>query len=269
MNMLDLLSLPFVQRALMAAVLLAVSCGVLSFFVVQRKLAFMGHGIAHSMVAGVGLGLLLGLPVFWPALVVALLISIVVGWISRSGAISEDSAIGISLSSALALGLVLISLQKGYVSHLESYLLGNVLSVLPSDLILLTALALLTTLSVVKYWSVLLMFSFDPEGTRVAGYPVDSIRYSILILIALLVAVSMKIVGILLVGALLVIPASAAVFWSARSSQVILLSTGIAVVCAAGGLVLAMVWNATAGAMMVLLLSIAFLFGRLFGPFRE
>ena len=115
MTILELLAQGFVQRAILAAALLGLSCGILSFFVVQRKLAFMWHGIAHSMLAGVGLGVLFNWPVLWPATVVAALVSIGVGWITQREQISEDSAIGIALSAALAIGLVLVSLKQGYI----------------------------------------------------------------------------------------------------------------------------------------------------------
>jgi zinc transport system permease protein len=269
MSFADLFSQPFVQRAILAAAMLGIACGVLSFFVVQRKLAFMGHGVAHSMVAGVGLGVLLHWPVFWPALACAVLVSVGVVWITKRDQVSEDSAIGITLSAALALGLVLISFKQGYMTNLEGYLFGSLVTVLPADLIGLGILLIAIGGVALVQWKVLLSFAFDPEGAAVAGYPVDVLRYGLLLALALMVAVSMKVVGILLVGAFLVIPAAAAGFWTAVPGRVAWLSVAIALVSALLGISAAVILNAPAGATIVLVLVVLFLIGRFVGPFRR
>jgi zinc transport system permease protein len=269
MTLFDLFAQGFVQRAIAAAAMLGLGCGILSFFVVQRKLAFMGHGIAHSMLAGVGIGVLLNWPVLWPATVVAVLVSIGVGWITQREQISEDSAIGISLSAALALGLVLVSLKQGYISNLEAYLFGSLVAVLPADLWALALLVVITAMLALFFWRVLLLFAFDAEGAQVAGYPVALLRYGLLIMLALTVAVAMKIVGILLVGAFLVIPGAAAGFWSVRAMRVVILSVAIALVATLSGIVFSLAVNAPAGAAIVLALVIFFLIGRVAGPYRK
>ncbi len=269
MSFSELITVPFVLRAIAAAVLLSLTCGLLSFFIVQRRLAFMSHGIAHSMVAGVGLGLLMNWPVFWPALGVSLAVALGVGWIARLGNVSEDSAIGIALATALALGLVLISYHKGYVSHLEGYLLGSILTVTGTDLLVLAAFAAAILIALWMFWPVLLMFSFDPERASLAGYPSEVIRYSLLVAVAVLVVVAMKVVGILLVGALLVIPSAAAVYWSARSHQVLILSAAISIFGSVVGMWFSLALNVTAGGAIVMILFCVFLVSRSLGPFRK
>jgi len=269
MTLLELLAQPFVQRALLAAVLLGIGCGVLSFFVVQRKLAFMGHGVAHSMVAGVGIGVLLGWPVLWPAMMVAVLVSVGVAWIARREQVSEDSAIGIALSGALAFGLVLVSLKQGYITNLEAYLFGSLLAVQPAELIGLALLAVVACSVVLLFWRILLQFTLSPESAAIAGYPAETIRYGLLLMLALTVAVAMKIVGILLVGAFLVIPAASAGFWSARASRVVMLSVVFALVASLGGMAFSIAFNTPASAAIVLALLGLFLFGRLAGPYRR
>jgi zinc transport system permease protein len=269
MSLAELLAVGFVQRALLGALLLAIGCGLLSFFVVQRNLAFMGHGVAHSMVAGVGLAVLFDWPVLWPALAVAVLVGIGVGWISARGRVAEDSAIGITLSAALALGLVLVSLKQGYISNLEVYLFGSLLTVLPSELYALAILCALIVALLLWRWKILLMFSFDPEGAAVAGYPVNVLRYGLLLMLAVMVAVAMKIVGILLVGAFLVIPAAAAVCWSARAVHVVWIAALFAAIGAVVGMVFALVFNAPAGAAIVLALVVLFGVSRVAGTYRK
>ena len=268
MSFVELLTIGFVQRAMLGALLLAISCGLLSFFVVQRKLAFMGHGVAHSMVAGVGLAVLLDWPVSWPALLVAVLVGIGVGWISKRGQVGEDSAIGITLSAALALGLVLISLKRGYISNLEAYLFGSLLTVLPEEVWLLGSLCAAIVALLAWQWRMLLMFSFDPEGAQVAGYPVNVLRYGLLLALAVMVAVAMKIVGILLVGAFLVIPAAAAAYWSARAGHVIIYAALIGAIGALAGLGFSLAFNTPAGAAIVLALVVLFAVSRVVGPYR-
>jgi zinc transport system permease protein len=269
MNLTELLAQGFVQRAIFAAALLGIGCGVLSFFVVQRKLAFMGHGVAHSMVAGVGLGVLFNWPVFWPALAVAVFVGLGVGWITRRDQVSEDSAIGITLSAALAVGLVMISVKKGYVNNLEAYLFGSLVTVMPADLLGLGLLVVVIAGIALVWWRMLLLFAFDPEGAAVAGYPVELLRNALLLSLALTVAVAMKIVGILLVGAFLVIPAAAAGFWSARAPRVVLLSVIFALVGSLSGILFSLMTNAPAGAAIVVALVLVFLAGRVLGPYRR
>lgn len=269
MSAFELLTTPFMLRALAAAVLLAISGGLLSFFVVERRLAFMGHGIAHSMVAGVAFALLFDWPVLWPAAAIAILVSLLIGWASRDGSLPEDSAIGIALSAAMAVGLLAVSLRRGYISHLESYLFGSILAVSTEDLLLIAALTALFLFAVIRWWRVLLFFAYDPEGAAIAGYPVRALRYALLLSLALLIAVAMKIVGILLIGAFLIVPAAAAVMWSAQAARVVLLSVAFAVVSALVGIYLTAALNASAGALIVLLLFLCFLVGRLWGPYRS
>ena len=269
MNFVDLLTFGFVQRALLGALLLAIGCGLLSFFVVQRNLAFMGHGVAQSMVAGVGLAVLFDWPVLWPAVAVAIAVGIGVGWVSARGRVTEDSAIGITLSAALALGLVMISLKQGYISNLEVYLFGSLLAVTPSELYLLAALCALIAIVLVWRWKTFLLFSFDPEGAAVAGYRVGVLRYGLLLTLAVMIAVAMKIVGILLVGAFLVIPAAAAVCWSSRAARVVWISTLLAALGALLGMIFSLLFNAPAGAAIVLALVLLFAISRVAGTYRK
>jgi ABC-type Mn2+/Zn2+ transport system permease subunit len=269
MNFAELLSFAFVQRAIIGALLLAIGCGLLSFFVVQRNLAFMGHGVAHSMIAGVGLGVLLDWPVLWPALTVALVAGVGIGWISSHERVSEDSAIGITLSGALAVGLILVSLKQGYITNLDVYLFGSLLTIRTLELYLLAAFCAAIVGLLLWRWKIFLMFSFDPEGAAVAGYPVTVFRYGLLIVISAMIAVAMKMVGILLVGAFLVIPAAAAVNWSAKALHVVWLAGILAAVGAIFGMIVSLTLNLPAGAAIVLALVALFGVSRVIGPYRK
>jgi manganese/iron transport system permease protein len=260
-----LLSLP-------AAALVGLICGLQSFVVVHRRLSFMSHGASHGMVAGVGLALLMHWPVFPLALLAALLISLGVGWITRKSSLGEDSAIGIMLSAFLAIGLLLAGVH-GHAhgddcggGHLDEYLIGSLENVQVYDLFFLAALAVIVVALLWIYWRPLRLFLFDPEGARVAGYPVEFIRMSLLTALALTIALSMNVVGVLLVGAFLVIPASAAGFWSARSSRVMILAAVFSLIAALLGTLLSVAIHVPAGPTIVLALVALFLISKILGP---
>ncbi|MBU1636541.1 metal ABC transporter permease [bacterium] len=258
--------------SIIAAVLVGIVCGMQSFFVVYRKLAFMSHGVAHSMVAGVGLALLMHWPVYWPAIITALIVSLTIGWITRKGRLVEDSAIGIALSAALAVGIFLSARHDhahgdscGHGHDLEGYLVGSLTNVDISEMFWLTGFAVIALFLIVRYWKILVMFTFDPESCAIAGYPVEAIRYAILIGLALTIALTMKIVGILLVGAFLIIPAASAAFWSNRASAVLILSVVVALIGAVIGMLFADWFHTPPGATIVLALVAIFFVSRLFG----
>lgn len=261
--------------SLVAAALVGLVCGVQSFFVVHRKLAFMSHGVAHSMVAGVGLALLMHWPVYWPAIATALIISLGVGWITRKGRLVEDSAIGIALSAALAVGIFLSArhdhIHAGHACHdhdLEGYLIGSLSEVIPSELLWLTGFTIVSLFLIARYWKILVMFAYDPETCAIAGYPVEAIRYAILAGLALTIALTMKIVGILLVGAFLIIPAATAAFWSARATGVLLISICVALFGAIIGMIAAEAFHTPPGATIVLTLVVIFFASRIFGQVK-
>ena len=206
----DVLSYPFMQRALVAAVLVGVVCSVIGTYVVLRKMAFIGAGISHSAFGGVALGYLLGLDPIGIAIPFCFATAMAIGWVSRKGRVSEDTAIGIAFASTMALGALFISLKKGYNLDLFGYLFGSILAVSKSDLWLILGLGLGVIVIVALLFKELLFVSFDEEMAAVSGLPVQTLYFLLLGLMALTVVISIKIVGIILVEALLVIPAAAA-----------------------------------------------------------
>lgn len=254
---------------LLAAMLLGIACGAQSFLVVHRRLAFMGHGASHGMIAGVGLALYFHWPVFPVALLSALLFSLGVGLLPKRSDISSDSAIGVMLSGAVAFGLLLSSVHESVHDdcgggHLEEYLVGSLDHVHIGDLYFLAALALATVLLVAVYWRRLLMFLFDPEAARVAGLPVKFLHLGSLTILAMTIALAMKIAGVLLVGALLVIPAVTAGLFSHRASAVVIISIVLAGLTSLIGAAFAVNFAVSPGPIIVLLLFGVFVGARLF-----
>lgn len=260
---------------LVAAALLGIACGAQSFLVVHRRMAFMGHGASHGMIAGVGLALFLHWPVFPVALLSALIFSLGVGLIPKRDDISSDSAIGIMLSGAVAFGLLLSSMHDQVHDddcgggHLEEFLVGSLTQVHVGDIYFLAALCVAVITLLIVYWKPLLLFLFDPEGAQTAGLPVKGMHLSSLAILAVTIALAMKIAGVLLVGALLIIPSATAGLLSNRASNVVIVSVLLGAFAGLVGSIVAVSFSLSPGPIIVLLLFGVFLVGRLFAGKQE
>jgi ABC-type Mn2+/Zn2+ transport system permease subunit len=240
------------QRALVAAVLVGVVCSVIGTYVVLKKMAFIGAGISHSAFGGVALGYLVGVSPIGIAIPFCLATAMAIGWVSRKGRVSEDTAIGIAFASTMALGALFIGLKEGYNVDLFGYLFGSILAVSESDLWLILGLGVGVIAVVLLLFKELLFMSFDEEMAAVSGLPVQALYFLLLGLMALTVIVSIKIVGIILVEALLVIPAAAAFQLTRSFVRMMALSVLIGVVSGVGGLFLSYWWDLPSGATIVL-----------------
>lgn len=255
---------------LTAAVLLGVVCGAQSFLVVHRRMAFMGHGASHGMIGGVGLALYLHWPVFPVALLSALLFSLGVGLLPKRDDISSDSAIGIMLSAAVAFGLLLSSVHDQLHhddcggGHLEEFLVGSLTQVHIGDIYFLAALAVAVIVLLLMYWRQLLLFLFDPEGAQTAGLPVKLMHLGSLTILAFTIALAMKIAGVLLVGALIIIPSVTAGLISNKASNVVIISVVLGALASLAGALAALNYALTPGPIIVLILFGIFLAARLF-----
>lgn len=248
----EMLSFPFFQRALLGGVLVAITLSLLSFFVVLRRIAFMGTGISHSALAGVALGLTLGIDTTVTATVFCALIALLIGYISQKGRVREDVAIGITFSGTMALGVTLIALSGKYMSNLFSYLFGSILSVTPGDIVLMGFYCLGTAILITLFFGHLLLVSFEESIARVSGAPVDFLHYMLLVLIAVVTVASIKLVGIVLVSALLVLPAATARQLVRTYRPMLVLSILAGLISLFTGLVFSYTFDLPSGATIVL-----------------
>ncbi|MFI5182667.1 MAG: metal ABC transporter permease [Thermoanaerobaculia bacterium] len=250
--MTEFLAFPFFQRALAAGAVAAVLCGALSFFVVLRRLAFAGSGVAHAAFGGVALATLFGLPPGLGALAAGLLVAGAAARASDVSGISEDAAIGVSTVAAMAAGVVALGFVKANVD-LFGLMFGNILTVAPSDLALL-AVAGLAVLAALAFWfRPLLLASVDEDGARAAGVNTGAMRLLVLVLVSVTVVVALKVVGILLVSALLILPGATARTLFDRWPGLLAGSIVIALVMVLGGLLLSVVLDVAPGAAIILL----------------
>jgi zinc transport system permease protein len=265
----EFLSYGFIQRALLTGALLAVTCAVLAFFVVLRRMAFVGVGISHAALGGVAIGVVLGLPPVPTAAVFCVLVAWVIGWISGRGQISEDTAIGVFFPTAMALGVALISVTPTYRQDLMGYLFGNILSVRTSDVWLLAALATLSLGVLAGLFKEFLFWGVDEEGARAAGLPTSFLRYLLLTILAITIVAAMKLVGIVLISAFLVIPAATGQAVASTLRGMLTVSVVSALVSVGGGLWLSWLRDLPSGASIVLLSAALFFVAFLAGPARR
>jgi zinc transport system permease protein len=256
--MIEALSYGFMQRALLAGVLVGVLCGVLGFFVVLKRLSFIGVGISHSALGGIAVGVLLGIDPLISAAGFAVAVAWAIGWLSRTGRLHEDTAIGILFSSAMALGVALISLSNSYQVDLFGYLFGNILAVSPNDLWLLGGIVIVVLAAVVLLFKELLFLAFDEEVARASGLPVTPLYLLLLTCLALAVIAAIRVVGLILVEALLVIPAAIGYQLTRGYRSMLAVSVASAVGATIVGLGLSYTMNIAAGATIVLVLATAF-----------
>lgn len=256
--MIEFLAYPFFQRALVAGVSAAVLCGTLSFFVVLRRLAFAGSGVAHAAFGGVAVATLAGLPPGPGALVAALIVAVATARASEASGVSEDAAIGVATVAVMAVGVVALGFVKTNVD-LFGLMFGNILTVSPADLAILVGTALAVLAVFAAWFRPLLLASVDEDGARAAGVDVRTMRLLLLVLIAVTVVVALKVVGILLVAALLVLPGATARTLFDRWPGLLLGSVAAALVMVLGGLLLSVALNVASGAAIILLGTVLFI----------
>ncbi|OGP71346.1 MAG: hypothetical protein A2Y80_05835 [Deltaproteobacteria bacterium RBG_13_58_19] len=261
--MIDILSLGFFQRALLAGLMLSLLGGVLSVFVILRRMAFIGVGISHSAFGGVALGFLLGVDPLWTGIGFSVMVAMLIEWAQSRGRLEEDAAIGIFFAASMALGVVFLHLSQTYNVDVFGFLFGNILAIGEKQLgqILLVTLAVLATMA--AFFKELVFLSFDEEMAWVSGVPVKPLRYLFLIIMALVVIVSIYLVGIILVSALLVIPGAIARNLTQDIKSMLAVSVATAVGATLGGLLLSYGVDWPSGATVVLLLSVWFFFSAL------
>ncbi len=270
--MTDALFAPFqyeyMQRAFIAALVVGTLCSTIGTYVVLRKLAFIGDGIAHASFAGIVVAYLRGLDYYVGALVVAVVTALGIGFVNRRGKVSLDTAIGVLFTGAFALGVFLMSRVPHYNVDLQSFLFGNILGVSRLDLWIILGLSLIVTISLALLYRALLYTTFDPVVAQASGIHAGFVDYALLVLLALTIIISLESVGIVLVAALLVTPAATAFQLTRRFPSMLALSAGIGAFCAVAGLYASYYLQAASGATIVLLATMLFFIAMAIGRRR-
>lgn len=258
----------FMQRGLLAALIVGVVCPVLGTYVVLRGMAFLGDALAHIILPGVVVAFLLGWPLAAGALLAGVLAALAIGAISRRREIREDAAIGVVFAGAFALGIALISRQRVYAVDLAHILFGNLLGVTVSDLWLSAGLGGAVLLIVLGFYKEFLVVSFDPLLATTLRLPVGLLQNLLLVLLAVVIVVSIQSVGVALVLAMLVTPASAAYLVTRRLGDMMAVAAAVGVASAVAGLYLSYYLNVASGPAIVLAETAVFALVYLLAPRR-
>lgn len=249
MSAAELFSLPFMQRALIAAVFIGLAAPAVGTYLVQRRLALMGDGIGHVAVTGVALGLLTGTSPTWTAVVVAVLGAVAIEVIRERGSTNGDVALALLFYGGLAGGLFVTGLAGTGASQLQTFLFGSITTISVSDVIVTIVLAAVVVLSCVGLAPQLFAVAQDQDFARVAGLRVRSYNVLIAVLAAVSVTIAMRTVGLLLVSALMVVPVATAQQLTRSFRTTLTSAMGLGTAASLGGLVVAALAPAGAGVM--------------------
>lgn len=262
----SLFALEFMQRAMIAGLLIGAITGFFGVFVVQRKLSFLGSGISHAAFGGVSLGILLGIEPMITAVPFSLIVAYLIVFIKNRTKLGSDTTIGILFSVAMALGIIFLAFNENYSADAYSYLFGSILSVFNLDLIIIGILSVITLVVGKLYWTRWAYSTFDSELALSDGLPVEKDEYILTVLISLIIVVSIKIVGMLLIGAYLIIPAAAARLISRTFFGMTVASVLIGGLSSLVGLILSYLVDLPSGAVIIIVQTIVLI---VFSIFRK
>ncbi|MCU0848791.1 MAG: metal ABC transporter permease [Spirochaetes bacterium] len=249
--MTELLGMRFFTNALVMCLLLSFLFGTLSFFVVMRRMSFLGAGVSHAAFGGVAIGILLGIDPFYTSFVFCTLSAVLLGKLVKSGNISYDTGIGILFSFSMALGAIFIALKKKYTFDLMGYLFGNILGVTSFDMMVSLATTAVFIPFIFACMHKILFMTFDEEVAAVSGVRTGLLDTVMLIFLAAIIVISIKIVGIILISALVVLPASFGILLTKNYRRVIAAGIAYTLAIMVGGLLLSYYLDLPTGATIV------------------
>lgn len=263
MDFVELLGYTFFRNALWGSLLASIACGIIGSYVVARRMVFISGGITHASFGGIGIGFYFGFNPILSALVFSVLSAFGIQWLSKKQDVREDSAIGVFWSLGMAVGIILIFLTPGYAPNLSEYLFGNILTISHMDIVLLAALSLVLVLFFTFFYRSILNVSFDKEFAQTRGLPVAFIEYTLIMLVAVTIVLSIRLVGIVLLISLLTVPQMTANIFTNRLSNIIVISIIISFVGSVVGLILSYTLNVPSGAFIIFVLIAIFLLAKL------
>ncbi|MCX9010705.1 MAG: metal ABC transporter permease [Candidatus Methanoperedens sp.] len=256
--MLEIFQYGFMQRALVAGIMIAIICSAIGTFIVLKRLSMIGDGLAHISLGGIALGLFLNVYPVVSALVFSVLSALGINSL-RKARVYGDLAIAIFFSAGLAVAVVILSISNGLNVDLFSYLFGSILTVNETDLIIILVLSVFTLGAVYIFYKELFYITFDEVSARASGIPVEKLNTLLIVLTSITVVVSLKIVGVLLVSSLLVVPVAASLQLSRNFRETILSSMVFAIFSVVLGLIASAYLNLAAGGAIVMISVIVFL----------
>ena len=242
----------FMIRALAVSIFVGIMCPILGSYVVNRGLGFMGDALAHSVLPGMILALILGVSPLVGAVPMGIVVALAIGYLSKKAKIAEDTSIGILFAGLFALGLIMVPLAGNVSISVEDILLGQVLGVSNRDVVVTCLLAAVVLIVILAFHRQLVFVSFDPVGATVIGLPTKGLDYLLFVLLSIVIVVALQAVGIVLVVAMLITPAAAASLIARRFNRAIALGVVFGVLSTGSGLYLSYFFDLPSGPSMTL-----------------
>ena len=259
LSILDLLGYRFFQNALLGGVVAAAACASVGLFLILKKEAMIGDGIAHTAFGGIALGLLLGINPLLTALGVSVLSVFGISYMRRKGVAPSDSAIAVMLALGFSFGLVVISVVHGFNVELFSYLFGSILTIDEVDLLVVSLLGVSVLLFLGFFRRELLSMVFDEDDSRVMGIPTNTLSMAFDLLVAATIVLSIKVIGTVLVVALLVLPGLSALQLNLSFRKTILMAVGFSIISTVLGILFSALFDVTTSGLIVFASALLFL----------
>ncbi|HEJ0048385.1 TPA: metal ABC transporter permease [Staphylococcus aureus] len=258
----------FLNRALITSIIVGIVCGTVGSLIVLRGLSLMGDAMSHAVLPGVALSFLFGIPMFVGALITGMIASIFIGYITSSSKTKPDAAIGISFTAFLASGIIIISLINT-TTDLYHILFGNLLAITNSAFLTTIVIGSIVLILIIIFYRPLMISTFDPTFTRMSGLNTTLLHYFVMLLLSLVTVASIQTVGIILVVALLITPASTAFLISKKLYSMMIIASLISVISSIVGLYYSYIYNIPSGATIVLCTFVIYIITLFFTKFTN
>ncbi|HEH8347163.1 TPA: metal ABC transporter permease [Staphylococcus aureus] len=258
----------FLNRALITSIIVGIVCGTVGSLIVLRGLSLMGDAMSHAVLPGVALSFLFGIPMFVGALITGMIASIFIGYITSSSKTKPDAAIGISFTAFLASGIIIISLINT-TTDLYHILFGNLLAITSSAFLTTIVIGSIVLILIIIFYRPLMISTFDPTFSRMSGLNTTLLHYFVMLLLSLVTVASIQTVGIILVVALLITPASTAFLISKKLYSMMIIASLISVISSIVGLYYSYIYNIPSGATIVLCTFVIYIITLFFTKFTN
>jgi zinc transport system permease protein len=258
-KMLEMLTYPFMQKAFITGIFAAIACALLGTFLVLRRYALIGDGIAHISFGGVATGLLFGITPFFGALIFALIGSLGILKLKDKAIVHGDSAIGIISHASLGIGIFIASIAQGFNVDILSYLFGSILAIKTTEMLLSVFLAMIVIGMILLFYNDLFYITFNEESASTSGIQVNFLNTMLIMMTAITIVTSMRVVGLMLVSALIILPAVSALQFKASFRKTLFLSALISVISVVSGLLTAYYYDFAVSGTIILVNALIFL----------
>ena len=257
--MFEVLDYEFMQRAFLAGILIAMLASVSGTFIVLRRYSMISETLAHSALVGVAVGLVAGYNPLWMAVVVSVLAAWLIEYLRSAFSLYSDAILAILLSGSLAIAVVIVSIGGEFNSSLFSYLFGSILSVSSQDIMTIFIFGIIALVLLLTFSKEFYFIAYDEEVAKVSGIKVKLLNYLLVTIVAIIIALSIRVIGTLLIGALMVIPTVAALQFRVGFLQTSLLSLLIAIFSVISGMIVSFYFSLPSGATIVLSVLVIFI----------